>query len=315
MKISILDLGTNTFNIFIAEIFPDKTFKKLYKSKIAVKLGERGINENIIKQESFERGIRTLKKHRRTSERFGVEKIVAFGTSAIRSASNGLDFVRIAKEEADIDVQVISGDREAELIYYGVRSAVRLNDLPSLIIDIGGGSTEFVLANKKEILWKQSFQLGAARLLEKFKPSDPITADQIKSIENHLEQNLQPLFEAVLSPSAKGRGAEFDLIGSSGSFDSLAEMIGYRFYNTEILKGKTEYDFNLDDFGKLYRIILGSTTKERLHMKGLTKMRVDMIVVSAIFVNFILLRLGLKKMRGSKFSLKEGVLWELIHQK
>lgn len=323
MKIAILDLGTNTFNIFIAEIHPDKTYTKLYKSKIAVKLGEGGINNNFISEKAFERGIRALKKHKKTSRKFKADKIVAFATSAIRSASNGKDFVLAAKEKAGIDIQVISGEREAELIYFGVRSAVQMNGSPSLIIDIGGGSTEFIIANKKEIFWKHSFLMGAARLLERFKPSDPITESEVKQIEVYLEKELQPLFAAVdrilnahlPSPLGGGTGRGCELIGSSGSFDSLAEMIGYHFYDTEALKGKTEYAFNMDDFEKLYQVILKSTTKERMLMKGLTKMRVDMIVVSAIIVNFVIARLGIQKMRGSKFSLKEGVLWELMNVK
>lgn len=319
MRIAIIDLGTNTFNIFIAEIFPDKTVRKLYKSKISVKLGEGGINKNHIEEKPFIRGIRALKKHKRTIEKFGAEKVLAFATAAIRGASNGKEFIETAKQKTGIDVQAISGDREAELIYYGVRSAVKMNDTPSLIMDIGGGSTEFIIANKKEILWKQSFLLGVARLMEKFKPSDPITKEETQQIKNYLEQELQPLFLAVASHSFR-RGTEgevgggvTELIGSAGSFDSLAEMIAHLLYDISIIKGITEYDFNLDDCEKIYEVILKSTTRERMHMKGLTKMRVDMIVVSAIFVDFIFLRLGLTKMRLSKYSLKEGVLWELMH--
>lgn len=329
MKVAILDLGTNTFNIFIAEIHPDKTYTKLYKSKISVKLGEGGINNHFIAEKPFKRGISALMRHKGTSRKFGADQIVAYATSAIRSSSNGKDFVRIAKEKAGIEVQVITGDREAELIYLGVRMGVQMSDAPALIIDIGGGSTEFIIANKKEIFWKQSFQLGAARLLEKIKPSDPITQTQVRQIEEHLEENLQPLFKAVLSPfggqpevgsAARGGGplkrstSGMELIGSSGTFDSMADMIGCRFYNTDVLKGKTEYCFDMADFEKLHRIILGSITKERLKMEGLTKMRVDMIVVSSVFVNFILSRLNLKKMRVSKFSLKEGVLWEMMNK-
>lgn len=313
MRIAIIDLGTNTFNIFIAEIFPDKTFTKLYKSKIAVKLGEGGINKNHIEEKPFKRGLRALKRHKKTIKKFGVDKIIAFATSAIRSANNGKHFIRVAKEKIGIDVQIISGGKEAELIYYGVRTAVKMNNHPLLIMDIGGGSTEFIIANKKEILWKQSFLLGAARLLEKFKPSDPIKKDEIKQIENYLEENLQPLYLAIESPLIKGAGGCQELIGSSGSFDSLAEMIAYRFYDISTLKGKTFYDFNFDDCEKMYEVLLKSTTKERLRMKGLTKMRVDMMVVSAIFVDFIILRLGLKKMRLSRYSLKEGVLWEWMN--
>ena len=313
MKVAILDLGTNTFNIFIAELFADKSFLKIYKSKISVKLGQGGINKNFIEEAPFKRGIRALNKHKKTIEKFGAEKIFAFATSAIRSASNGKHFIKVAKETTGIDIRVISGEREAELIYYGVRSAVKMNETPSLIIDIGGGSTEFIIANNKEILWKQSFLLGAARLLEKFNPSDPIKETEIKQIENYLEKNLQPLFSVFESPLVKETGGCFELIGSSGSFDSLAEMIAHRFYTIDIIKGKTYYEFNLEDCKKIYEIIIKSTYKERLHMDGLTKMRVDMIVVSAIIVDYIFRRLELNRMRLSRYSLKEGVLWELLH--
>ena len=307
MRIAILDLGTNTFNIFVAEILPDKTYQKIYKSKIAVKLGQGGINKNHIEEKSFKRGIKALKKHKKTIEEFGAEKVFAFATSAIRSATNGKDFIEVAKKETGIEVQIISGDKEAELIYYGVRSAVKMNDSYSLIMDIGGGSTEFIIANKEKIFWKQSFLLGAARLLEKFKPSDPITNSEVKKIKIYLNENLQPLYDAVKKNPVE------ELIGSSGSFDSLAEIIAYKYYDIGLLKGITEYGFNLDDCEKIYDVILKSTTEERLHMKGLSKMRVDMIVVSAIFVDFIFEKLALKKMRLSRYSLKEGVLWELLN--
>ena len=307
MRIAILDLGTNTFNIFIAEVLPDRSYEKIYKSKIPVKLGEGGINKNHIEKKPFLRGIKALQKHKKTIEEFGAEKIFAFATSAIRSADNGNDFIKTAKERTGIEVQTISGDKEAELIYYGVRSAVKMGDKLSLVMDIGGGSTEFVIANKEKIFWKQSFLLGAARLLEKFRPSDPIREQEIKKIQAYLDEHLQPLFEAIKKFPAE------ELIGSSGSFDSLAEMIAYKYYDIGIIKGITAYEFNLDDCEKLYKIVLKSTTEERLHMKGLVKMRVDMIVVSVIFVDYIFEKLELKKMRLSRYSLKEGVLWELLN--
>lgn len=306
-RIAILDLGTNTFNIFIAEILGDKTYQKLYKSKIPVKLGEAGINKNIISEKPFIRGIKALKKYKRRAEEFGVKKIFAFATSAIRSASNGHEFIHAAKSQTGIDVQVISGDKEAELIYYGVRIAVRMNSSPLLIMDIGGGSTEFIIANKNEIFWKQSFLLGAARILEKFRPSDPITNRETGQICHYFDENLSPLYNAVKKFPVE------ELVGASGSFDSLAEMIAYRYYDIGLLKGITEYEFNPDDCEKMYDIILKSTVEERKRMKGLSKMRVDMIVVSAIFMKFIFEKLRLKKMRLSRYSLKEGVLWELFN--
>ena len=306
-RIAIIDLGTNTFNLLIVEVGIDKTYQLIFQTKISVKLGEGGITKGFIAPCPFDRGIEALKIHKQTTEKYKVEKVFAIATSAIRDASNGAEFVARAKEESNIDIQVISGDREAEMIYYGVRNAVRMNDKCSLIIDIGGGSTEFIIADKNQIFWKQSFLLGVARLLEMFKPSDPITADEKQTIIDYLNQELQPLFNAVKKYPIT------ELIGSSGSFDSLAEMVAHRFYSPHIFDGKTEYDFNLDDCAAVHETIVKSTNAQRLQMKGLVAMRVDMIVISSILVHFILKSFSISQMRLSTYSLKEGILHELLN--
>ncbi len=306
MRIAIIDLGTNTFNILIVETENSDTYKQIFQTKIAVKLGEGGINKGFIAPIPFQRGIDALVQYKLVLDDYGVEKVFAFATSAIRSASNGNEFVAIAKLKANIDIQVISGDKEAELIYYGVRSAVKMTDKTSLIIDIGGGSTEFIIANKDQVFWKQSFLLGAARLLERFNPSDPITDKEIEDVKGYLKQELQPLFEAVKKYPIT------ELIGSSGSFDSLAEMIAHRFYTPSILENKTEYDFKMDDCSAIYDIIIKSTKAERTAMKGLVQMRVDMMVISSILVHFVVAEFEIEKMRLSTYSLKEGVLHDVM---
>ncbi|HET8964359.1 MAG TPA: exopolyphosphatase [Chitinophagales bacterium] len=304
-RVAIIDLGTNTFNLLIVQFNPDKTYAIICQTKISVKLGEGGITKGFIAPESFQRGIDALKMHRLTIQLHNAETVIAFATSAIREAVNGKDFIAEAKKTTKIDVEMISGDREAELIYYGVRDAVEMSEKASLIIDIGGGSTEFIIASKYKVFWKKSFLLGAARLLEKFNPSDPIKEEEMKAIYSYLKLELQPLYQAVEKfPVA-------ELIGSSGSFDSLAEMIAYKFYTPEILKGKKEYTFSMPDCAAIYKILMKSTKKERLEMKGLISMRVDMIVISSILVHFILTEFDIHHMRLSTYSLKEGVLHEL----
>jgi exopolyphosphatase / guanosine-5'-triphosphate,3'-diphosphate pyrophosphatase len=307
MRIAIIDLGTNTFNILIVEITAGKKYHTLFQAKLPVKLGEGGINQNLIQPVPFQRGIDALKQHQKTIEQYDVQKVYAFATSAVRDAVNGKEFVAKLKLETGYQVVVIDGNKEAEFIYYGVREAVKMTEENSLIIDIGGGSTEFVIANKNEILWKQSFLLGAARLLELFNPSDPITDEQIEKISGYLKEQLAPLFSAIEKYPVK------ELIGSSGSFDSLAEMIAHRFYSPEILDNKTEYTFNLDDCEAIYNTLLKSTKQERLQMKGLVEMRVDMIVVSSIIVYFIITSFGIEQMRLSTYALKEGVLQQLMN--
>ncbi len=305
-RVAIIDLGTNTFNLLIVQFNPDKSYDIVCQTKISVKLGEGGITKGFITPEAFQRGIDALKMHRLTIQLHNADKkVLAFATSAIREASNGKEFIAKAKESTRIDVEMISGDREAELIYYGVRDAVEMSDEASLIIDIGGGSTEFIIGNKDKIFWKQSFLLGAARLLEIFKPSDPIKEEEIKAVTSYLKTELQTLFEAIEQFPVT------ELIGSSGSFDSLAEMIAHKFYTPDILKDKTEYTFTLPDCAAIYTELMRSTKKDRMEMKGLISMRVDMIVISSILVHFILVACDIHKMRLSTYSLKEGVLHEI----
>lgn len=305
MKIAVIDLGTNTFNLLIVETNNIGGYKKISSNRIPVKLGEGTINKGFIADVPFSRGIEALKVYSKIIKEQNIEKVVALATSAIRTAKNGLDFVAKAKSEAGIEVEVIDGNREAELIYFGNRKAVQMSNELSLIMDIGGGSTEFIIANKDTVLWKHSFLLGAARLLELIHPSDPITESEIENLYHHFDEQLKPLQEAIK------RNRPVELIGSSGAFDSIVDMMAGE-YNTEVLSDKkTEYSIDLEKYFPLSQTIIASTYNQRLNTKGLIEMRVDMIVISCLFVNYILKRLNLEKLRVSTYSLKEGVIFNI----
>ena len=306
MRIAILDLGTNTFHCLIVSVSKKGVCKQVFKSKSVVKLGEGAIHKNSIAPIPFARGVKTIQHYHSILLEHKPEQVFAFATSAIRSADNGIDFVEAVKVKTGIEIQVISGDREAELIYLGVRSCVELDENPVLIMDIGGGSTEFIIANHKEIFWKQSFNIGAARLLEMFKPSDPVTNAEIESICSFLILTLEPLIENMKRFSIQR------LVGSSGSFDTFAEMIGHRFHDKNVIKNKATYDFSLDEFLALHQVLLLSKTRTRKKMKGLVKMRVDLIVIASICTELIVKQFGLSKMTLSKFALKEGALMEIL---
>jgi len=308
VRIAIIDIGTNTFKLMIVDVAANEEIKLVYKEKIPVKLGEGGINNDVISHSPFMRGLKALKTLRMKIDRHETEKIMAFATSAIRSANNGKDFVKRAKLETGIDIEIISGDREAELIYMGVKNALDIGEDRSLIMDIGGGSTEFIIADRDKIYWKHSFNLGAARLLEVINPSDPINKQEIKKLKVYLDEQLDLLWSAVELFPVK------TMLGSSGSFDSLAEMIYYRFNTAENPLIKTEYHFEIGHFELIYRMILDSTIEKRFKMKGLAAMRVEMIVVAVIMIKFVFKKLALKHMRLSTYSLKEGVLYEFIQK-
>lgn len=307
MRVAIIDLGTNTFHLLIADVFTDNSYKKVFVTRAVVKLGKGGIGRNIIADFAFKKGVKTISHFNDLIKEHKAQKVFAFATSAIRSAKNKNEFIKAIEDKTGIRIKVIDGNEEATLIYLGVKQCVDLDNKPSLIIDIGGGSTEFIIADKKKIYWKHSFNIGASRLLEKFNPSDPITSGEIKMLEEYFDNTLQPLKPAIKKyPVAR-------LVGSSGSFDTLAEVIGYKFHGRNPIKNSNTYKFDLSEYKAIHEQLLKSTTAQRKKMKGLISMRVDMIVVASICINYIMNQFRLRGMVVSKYALKEGALWQVIH--
>lgn len=302
MRIAVIDIGTNTFNLLIRDTASQEL---LFSTKISVKLGKGGINSNVITSAAFDRGINALIEHKATIQKWNVDKTYAFATSAVRTAQNGKQFVQTALEKTDIKVNIIDGNQEAELIYLGVKQNVNLKEQNSLIVDIGGGSTEFIIANKRNLIWKKSYRLGSSRLMEKFIPSDPISLKEIKEIQNYFDQELQDLFTAVQQNPVK------ELIGSSGSFNTLADMIIARFQTKDSPITKTNYQYNIDQYKAISDLMLTSNYEKRLNTPGMISMRADIMGMACILINHILKRVEIKEMRLSTYALKEGVFTTL----
>ncbi|GAL87546.1 Ppx/GppA phosphatase [Sporocytophaga myxococcoides] len=303
-KIAVIDLGTNTFHLLIIETESDN-YKVLFKKKTSVKIGQGGITKGMISPEACERAFATLSEFRDKMDELGVNEIFATGTSAVRNAKNGEDFIREIKNRFNISVHVISGEREAELIYHGVKNALNLGTEKSLIMDIGGGSVEFIICNSDKIFWKESFEIGAQRMLDLFTPSDPIQHDQINQVVNYLDEKLPALTAAV-------RNFQPDLlVGSSGTFDTLADIDALR-KGISLNDKQKEYNLPLDSFRQTFQEVLKKNRAERMIIPGMIEMRVDMIVVTCILINYIVEKYQLEKIRVSAYALKEGVLAKAI---
>ena len=304
MPIAILDFGTNTFNLLIAEK-NGKSFNVLYDGKEPVKLGKGGINNGLITPEAMERGLIAISNHMRTIESFGATEIHAFATSAMRNAANGKEFVQQVKERFGFRTRIIDGDEEAALIYGGIRESVGFGDETTMIMDIGGGSIEFIICNGEGIFWKRSFELGMARIIEKFTVSDPITEKEIAAIEKYYESELTALFDQAerYQPSL--------LVGASGTFDTLAAMATHRF-GLRSPGNSSSMEIALAHFREMHGLLLRSTAEERLKMPGMEPVRVEMIVPAVIFINFVLNTCSLRSLVQSRYALKEGVMARLI---
>ncbi len=304
MKLAVIDMGTNTFHLLIAAV--DKgLFRVLLRERKAVKIGEKGINDGKITAEAETRAIDAMRFFKDIIDEFQVDVIHATATSAIRNASNGNELVSKVKAATGINVHIISGMEEAEYIYYGVKRAVSTFPETSLIMDIGGGSCEFIITGEQQPVWMQSFEIGGQRLVETFHDADPISSSAIQHLRAHFAEHLAPLHEAVekYEPTT--------LVGCSGTFDTLSDIYCFEEAIERSLE-PTELPLTMDGFRNAYKQLLAKTREERLAIPGMIEMRVDMIVVASILVDYVLKTCNIQQIRVSSYALKEGVLLSLL---
>lgn len=304
--VAVMDLGTNTFHLLIARGNATEP-EELYHTTVPVRLGEGGINNGIIQPAAYKRGVDTMVQFNERIKEFKAGHISAIATSALRSAANGYNFIEEVKIKTGIEIETITGDREAIYIYEGVKAGKCLSKHNSLILDIGGGSVEFILGNEDEIIWKQSFEIGAARMLDKFHKIDPIPEASILDMNNYLEQNLPDFFEAAKDVSIA------NVIGSSGAFETFAEVIELQKGNEFDLKKNRKYKFDSQEFINITDWLISSSHQDRASTNGIIPIRVDMIVSASLITRFVMKKLGISEVLMSTYSLKEGVLAEALN--
>lgn len=305
MRIAIIDLGTNTFNMLIADVEADRQIKTVYQKKLPAKLGQGGINKNEIGPEAFSRGLAFLKEHTATITQFNVDKTIAIATSAIRSAKNGPGFVLRAKQETGIEIEVIDGDREADLIFLGVSQLIPFSGEFNLVLDIGGGSCEFILANRDGVEFRKSYDLGMARLIERFNFSDPVTKTEIGEVKAYLESELKDFVALMKKYPLK------TLTGTSGSFDTLANMLSLHFSRSALVS-HTVFKIEISQLRELIEMMYSTTLQQKKEIPGMDLMRIEMIVPACIFIQFVIDSLGIQLIFQSPYAIKQGAIIEAL---
>ncbi len=300
MASAIIDLGTNTFNLLLFQ--GDRVpLEVLSTVEVPVFLGRGGLEQGRIAEDAFQRGLTALEQLIPLARKAGAERVLGLGCSTLRHAANAPNFISIAARMG-VAIRVLSGEEEAETILDGVRQAISFGTRPALVMDIGGGSIEFMLATDKALMWRQSFELGVTRLMERLPISDPITMDQELRIAEHLDAHLEPLWQVV------ERHEPHLLIGSAGSFDSLARMLAPEEDHTEP-SITFDHDVCLDLKDRLLRM----DRAQRLAVEGLPEHRVDTILYALIAMERVLLAGGIRQVAWSRYSLKEGAAWRLLN--
>lgn len=298
MRLAIIDCGTNTFHLLVVETQPDGSFAVVFKERNYVRLGQEGLDR--IGNAPFQRGIECLAVFKEKMAALGVEKSRVFGTEALRRASNGQDFVQAVKAATGIEIQLISGSEEARLIHLGVMQAVPPFMGKALVMDIGGGSAEFIIASEEEVFWAQSFPVGVQVLFSGFQKNDPISTGDLVAINLHLEAVLKPLSEALKAHETPL------LLGASGSFEVVEGMLVER-------KHHPLYSIvPVDQYYQLHGKMQASSLSERISMPNLPPERAELIVVAFILIDFVIRKAGIRQIITSAYAMKEGMLLEMM---
>ncbi|MBO0947737.1 Ppx/GppA phosphatase family protein [Fibrella forsythiae] len=315
MKQAVIDLGTNTFHLMIVQKNADSTrngaYQTLFRESRPAKIGRSssgggGITQRIITDDAIERALSVLTYFMEVLDEYQINPadVAVYGTSAIRVAQNQQAFIDRIGQKTGLQIRVLSGDEEAGLIYQGVRSS---GAIPAgatvMVMDIGGGSVEFIIGNDSRIFWKQSFEIGGQRLMERFMgEADVISAASVNRMQTFFQEQLLPLTNAVhqYQPTV--------LVGSSGSFDTLVDMYYHEQSGTWPPAGQAAFTLPIADFYHFYQLLIERNHAQRMALPGMIELRVDMIVVAVCLIDFVLRSYGIQTIQVSTYALKEGAL-------
>ena len=303
-----IDIGTNSFHLVVAKIHSNKSFTVLTKDKEVVRLGNASNDMKYITEEAMQRGISVLKRFKLVCQSFEVEKIRAVATSATREASNKDEFIRRVKHDTGIEIEVISGNEEARLIYLGALQALPIYNEKVLVIDIGGGSTEFLIGKRGNIKYANSIKLGAVRMTQKFFHEDKIKRSAIEDARLFVKGVITQVVREI-------KNEEYDLVvGTSGTISNIGFIIraDNKFeFEDNISMNKYSYD-KAGMETAIKKIIKAENHSERLKIPGIDPKRADIITAGAIILEQIFEELKLKKLTISSYALREGIIFDTI---
>lgn len=298
MKIGAIDIGTNSMRLLVADYINGK-IENRKKFINTTRIGQGVDKEGYINKEAIDRNIKALETFSDICKEEGCEKIYAMGTSALRDSKNKNEFIDLAKEKTGIEIEIISGVEESNLGFKGVLEG--LNEKNNiLVIDIGGGSTEFIIGNREGISFAKSENVGALRMTEKFLKKDPIDNKEFEDMEEFIENTLKDTLEYIKSCNISC------LVGIGGTITSLSAM------NQELEVYSMEKIHNSEVCKKDIDIVLQSlknmTLNDKKRLKGLQPKRADIITAGVKILDKIMEKLESQKIIVSEYDNLEGLI-------
>ncbi|MFN0028168.1 MAG: exopolyphosphatase [Acidimicrobiales bacterium] len=299
--LAAIDVGTNSFHLVVARMLANGRFETMASEKEMVRLGSGSGDMKHLSDQAMDRGVAALGRFRRVAHINGA-RIRAVATSAVREALNQDRFIERARNEAGVEVEVISGTEEARLIHLGVLQALPVFNNRLLLVDIGGGSTEILVATGPDIEWSRSHKLGAIRLTDRFFPEGRTSARRAERCRRYLESFL-------INTALELRHRPFDIaVGSSGTIQNLAQMAAH-------LRGEGQpksinsASFSRAELSKLTQLLVDQpTATERMQLPGIESRRADILPAGALLLDTLAELLHIEKFTVSAYALREGVL-------
>jgi exopolyphosphatase / guanosine-5'-triphosphate,3'-diphosphate pyrophosphatase len=299
-----IDIGTNTLRLLIAEAVGSDHFTILHQEQTIARLGEGLLPSRLLQDAPSRRSLGVLRRFAETARRFNALHVATVATSAVREASNREEFVAAVRRDSGLSIRVIDGNEEARLTLLGVRHGLRLGSRRVLVMDIGGGSTEFILANGEVIETMVSTGLGVVKLTEAHLNSDPPKPRELEAIEQVVADRIDRL-RAIL-PDLEGTA----LISTAGTPTTLAAMdLGLTVYSPDRVNG---HRLSMTRTRQLLHVLATRPLAERRAIPPLEPGRADVMIAGTALLVTVMGVLAYDEFVVSDSGLREGVLLDLL---
>ena len=300
MKIGTIDIGTNSMRLLIAD-YKNNKIENRKKYINITRIGQGVDDKGYITEEALERNLNALKEFADKCIEEKCEKVYCMGTSALRDSKNGQDFVNRAKELTNIDVKIICGEEESNLGFMGVLEGAggdKSNYI--LVLDIGGGSTEFIVGNEDGIKFCKSENVGALRMTEKFITTDPISDEEFNKMSDFIEKTISSTLDKI-----KGMHVS-KLVGIGGAITSLSAMNQQlEVYSMEKVHNSV---VTKKDLEKILQNLKKMTLSDKNTIKCLQPKRADIITAGVKILHIVMEKLEIEKIMISEYDNLEGLI-------
>ena len=306
VRIAAIDVGSNSVHMVVVDAVPGRDLRIVAREKEMVRLGDSAFADGHLSASAQARALSTITRFSELARRLEAEAVLAAATSAVREAANGKAFLALVRKETGLHVGLLSGQEEARLIYLAVRDAMDLRGAPSLIIDVGGGSTELIVGDATGMRWAESLPLGVLRLNARFEGGRALGKRKRRALREHVRGVLE---EGV----RRGRGARVGrAVGTAGTVNAIVRLLLAREGFLVEPDSPSVQRIPADAIHELAEDLLAMPMAERLELPGLDPARADTLGLGAIVVDEVLAGLGVGEIRTCRAAVREGMVLDYV---